>query len=78
MSAEEREAKKAVGAINHPITFGEALCITFIVLKLCSVIDWSWWIVLSPMWAPIVLMLFVAGVLFALAGFCDWFAKRSK
>ncbi len=26
------------------------LTILFIALKLCNVIDWSWWWVLSPMW----------------------------
>ena len=29
------------------------LTITFIVLKLCGVIDWSWWWVLAPTWIPI-------------------------
>lgn len=27
-----------------------ALTITFITLKLCKVIAWSWWWVLSPLW----------------------------
>lgn len=27
-----------------------ALTIAFVVLKLCHVIDWSWWWVLSPLW----------------------------
>lgn len=29
------------------------LLVAFIVLKLCKVIDWSWWWVLSPMWITI-------------------------
>ena len=33
------------------------LAIVFIVLKLCKVIDWSWWWVLSPIWIPIVVAL---------------------
>lgn len=32
------------------------LGVAFIVLKLCSVIDWSWWWVLCPFWAPIALL----------------------
>lgn len=28
--------------------FGGLLTIAFIVLKLCGVIDWSWWLVLLP------------------------------
>lgn len=29
------------------------LLVAFVVLKLCKVIDWSWWWVLSPIWIPI-------------------------
>lgn len=32
------------------ITFGSLLQLTFIILKLCGVINWSWVWVLSPMW----------------------------
>lgn len=32
------------------IGFLGMLTITFIALKLTSVIDWSWWWVLSPLW----------------------------
>ena len=32
------------------IGFVGLLGIAFIVLKLCSVIDWSWWWVLAPFW----------------------------
>lgn len=28
------------------------LGIAFIILKLCHVINWSWWWVLSPFWLP--------------------------
>ena len=28
----------------------ELLTIVFVVLKLCKVITWSWWWVLSPLW----------------------------
>ena len=34
------------------ISFMSLLTIVFIVLKLCSVIKWSWWWVLAPMWIP--------------------------
>ena len=39
------------------IGFGGLLTIVFITLKLCDVIDWSWWWVLSPMWIGIVVAL---------------------
>jgi len=33
------------------ISFLGLLCIAFIVLKLIGVIDWSWWLILSPIFA---------------------------
>lgn len=36
------------------IGFFGLLGIVFIVLKLCKVIDWSWFYVLMPIWGPIV------------------------
>ena len=39
------------------VGFCEMLGIVFIVLKLVGVIDWSWWLVLLPIYAPIVLFL---------------------
>jgi len=33
------------------------LGITFIVLKLCHVIDWAWLWILAPFWVPFVLAL---------------------
>jgi len=33
--------------------FPTLLLITFIILKLCNVITWSWWWVLSPFWIPL-------------------------
>lgn len=35
------------------------LCIVFIVLKLCHVIDWAWWLVLLPLYVPFVLAVLV-------------------
>ena len=34
----------------------QLLTVAFIVLKLCGVINWSWWWVLSPMWILLILM----------------------
>lgn len=33
------------------------LGIAFIILKLCGVIQWSWWWVLAPFWIPFVLLI---------------------
>lgn len=32
------------------IGFTDLLTVAFIVLKLCGIITWSWWWVLSPLW----------------------------
>lgn len=34
-----------------PMSFA-MVAVVFIVLKLTDVIDWSWWLVLSPLWVP--------------------------
>lgn len=43
--------KQASGEIG----FAGLLTIVFIVLKLCGVIAWSWWWVLSPLWISAIL-----------------------
>jgi len=45
------------------IGFCGLLAILFIALKLCSVIDWSWWWVLSPVWIPLIIFLIVLSIL---------------
>jgi len=37
----------------------EALTLIFVVLKLMSIIDWSWWVVISPMYGAVVIWLLV-------------------
>ena len=39
---------------SGPLTLG-LLGVTFIVLKLLNVIEWSWWWVLAPFWIPLAL-----------------------
>ncbi|MBO5704744.1 MAG: hypothetical protein J6R99_01880 [Alphaproteobacteria bacterium] len=38
---------------------GVCFCV-FLILKLTSLIDWSWWWVLSPLWLPLAGVLCVA------------------
>ena len=45
------------------ISLTTALFITFLVLKLTGVIDWSWLWVLSPIWIPIAFVIVVMFVL---------------
>lgn len=49
----ERRNNSAAGGIS----FSGLLQIVFIVLKLCNVIDWSWWCVLLPTLIPCVILL---------------------
>jgi hypothetical protein len=48
------------------------LGIVFITLKLCSVINWPWWLVLAPFWVPIA----IAMVLLVAAGICFLLVRR--
>lgn len=49
---------------NFGISFPTLLGLTFIVLKLCKVIDWSWWWVLSPFWIGLAIAVLAAIVYF--------------
>ena len=46
MSYRAETANGAIGVCG-------ALGIAFVVLKLCGVIDWSWWWVSAPFWIPL-------------------------
>ena len=47
---------------GHAASGIELLTITFIVLKLCKVIDWPWVWVLSPIWIVVALILILAAI----------------
>ncbi len=53
---------------SESIGFFGLLTIVFIVLKLCNVIQWSWWWVLAGVWVPIAFILVIV-VLVAIATF---------
>ncbi len=44
------------------VGFAGLLTILFIGLKLGSVIDWSWWWVLSPLWISVAVVLLIIGI----------------
>lgn len=54
------------------IGFLGMLGILFIGLKLTGVIDWSWWLVLAPLWIPWGIVL--VGIL--VIGICSYMEKR--
>jgi hypothetical protein len=47
----DNNTSRKITVING-LGIGEALAIAFIILKLCHVIDWSWW------WLAVCLLLF--------------------
>lgn len=57
------------------IVFCGLLTIVFITLKLTSVIAWSWWLVLLPLWGPITLVLAICLVMLVIAGVCTWITR---
>ena len=48
---------------SYGINFLELLAIVFIALKLMGYIQWSWWLVLSPLWFPIIPIILLVLVL---------------
>ena len=54
-------------ASHGGIGFAGVLQVAFIVLKLCKVIDWSWWCVLLPTIIPIGLAAMIVAVAFIIA-----------
>lgn len=52
---------------------GGLLGVAFVVLKLCHVIDWSWWWVLAPFWGPLALALAIGAAAFLFIFLRGWF-----
>ena len=42
---------------SNGVSLGTVLFLIFLILKLTDKIDWSWWWVTSPLWAPIAIVL---------------------
>lgn len=45
---------------SNGIGFSGLLTVAFVVLKLCNVITWSWWWVISPIWISLALVFIIA------------------
>lgn len=41
------------------LTVADLLLVAFVVLKLCGLINWSWWWVLSPIWISAIIEIVV-------------------
>ena len=59
------QEKKSLGAGELLVIL---LTVAFVTLKLCKVIDWSWWYVTMPLWGGIALALAI-GLLMAIFRF---------
>jgi len=55
---------------GNGIGFLGLLGMAFIVLRLCGVIDWSWWWVLAPLWMPVSTILAIIGIAWGIYGAC--------
>lgn len=49
-----KENNSGVGCLELVATL---FLVAFVVLKLCNVITWSWWWVLSPLWILVAIVL---------------------
>lgn len=61
---------------SNGIGFGSILFIVFLVLKLCNVINWSWWWVTAPLWIPFGVALIVMIIGFLLLGIASYFENK--
>jgi hypothetical protein len=52
------------------------LGVVFVTLKLCGVIDWSWWWVTAPFWGGLVIVFGIAGIALLLALIVSLFSGR--
>lgn len=50
--------------------YASLLTVAFVVLKLCGVIAWSWWWVVSPTWIEIIIHILAQR-------FVKWLGKRA-
>ena len=44
---------------SSSLTVADLFLVAFVVLKLCGLINWSWWWVLSPLWINLIIAIFV-------------------
>lgn len=50
------------------IGFTGLLTIVFIILKLCDIIAWSWWWVLSPLWISAIFWVILVIIVLLIGG----------
>jgi hypothetical protein len=60
-------SSKTSSTSSGGLSFTGALTILFIGLKLCNVISWSWWWVLSPIWISVLIGLAILSIVVIIA-----------
>ena len=53
------------------LSFSTVLFFIFLVLKLCGVINWPWALVFAPLWLPIIIFIWITGIMFLITLFLD-------
>lgn len=56
-----KELRIEVGHLVNGIVNG-MFGVLFTGLKLCNVIDWSWWWVLAPLWIPFLFLIIMCAI----------------
>lgn len=46
--------------MKFELSLSTLVTIIFVILKLCGVLSWSWWWVLSPLWGGVAIFIVVA------------------
>lgn len=46
--------------MKFELSLSTLVTIIFVILKLCGVLSWSWWWVLSPLWVGVAIIIVVA------------------
>lgn len=66
------------GAYIAGLSFTSVLGLIFIVLKLVGVINWSWWLVLLPIYGPTLFVVVIIAVLMIIGLIINHFEKRKE
>jgi len=51
------------------ISFIGVITLLFIILKVTNYVDWSWWIVLSPLWGSVLVLFILSTVIYFIEKF---------
>lgn len=63
---------------NRGIGICGILTFLFIILKITEYIDWSWWMIFSPLWLPLIFLLTALLVCASIIGIITLFVNREK